>query len=87
MPATLRLTGSGVNTGSLFLLRKKEGGVYGSGSRWGVVVPRGGVSEQIRTTFLSFRCITVHIRAGQDKLGSVRIAPNYALEYTLDESE
>ena len=53
------------------------------GGRWYPVV----ASEQIRTTFLSFRCITVHIRAGQDKLGSVRIAPNYALEYTLDESE
>jgi hypothetical protein len=41
--ATLRLTGSGVNTGSLFLPRKKEGGVYAGDSRWGVVVPRGGV--------------------------------------------
>jgi hypothetical protein len=42
MPATLRLTGSGVNAGSLFLPRKKEGGVYTGDSRWGVVVPRGG---------------------------------------------
>lgn len=55
-------------------------------SDWGGVPP-ALASEQIRTTFLSFRCTTVHIRAGQDELGSVRIAPNYAPEYTLDESE
>ena len=58
MPATLRLTGSGVNTGSLFLPRKKEGGVYTSDSHWGVVAPRGGqASEQTRTTFLSLQFI------------------------------
>ena len=39
--ATLRLTGSGVNTESLFLPRKKEGGVYTSNPRWGVVALRG----------------------------------------------
>ena len=45
MPVTLRLTGSGVNAESLFLPRKKEGGVYTGDSHWGVVVPRGVLPE------------------------------------------
>jgi hypothetical protein len=57
MPATLRLTGSGVNTGSLFLPRKKEGGVYTSDSHWG-----GGGAPWwcLRTNPNNFSFISVH---------------------------
>ena len=62
MPATLRLTSSGVNTGSLFLPRKKLGGVYGSGSRWGVVAPRGGVLPEANS-LQSFNTLLTQINS------------------------
>jgi len=62
MPATLRLTAMVSIRGAFFLLRKKEGGVYTGDSRWGVVVPRGGVSlnlvNQKSTSSISLRCVS-----------------------------
>jgi hypothetical protein len=48
------------------------------------VVVSPNKSEQL---FFHFGASQFMFRAGRDKLGSVRIARNYALEYTLDESE
>ena len=64
MPATLRLTDSGVNAvgGGFFLPRKKEGAVYTGGSRWGVVAPRGGVLPEANS-LQSFNTLLTQINS------------------------